>query len=145
MRIQFLLALVIASIAWHSTALPKDATTHSASSTNSTSSKTYSALAATGTNDVEAIDREKNKKVCVNYWPEKGNVADQTNPEGVVQQCLGICGNMTEKSLQDGQTHSVACPSMNAWQPASGTYASCAVLNAIADAELVQKEANRTR
>ena len=124
MRDYLLSALIIGGIAWRPIALPQNP--NAASSPNNTalpaSSATYSAQAATGTANVEEIDREENKKVCVNYWPEKGDPTDENNPDGVVQQCMGICGNMTQKMLADGQIHSVGCPSNKAWQPADGTY-----------------------
>ena len=116
MHMQLLPTLIIASIAWRSTALPKNTATTQASS------GTISTQAATGTATVEQADREANKKVCVNYWPPHGDPTDENNPDGVVQQCMGICGNMTQKMIQDGQTHSVGCPSHGAWQPANGMY-----------------------
>ncbi|KAL8828896.1 MAG: hypothetical protein Q9191_002327 [Dirinaria sp. TL-2023a] len=122
MRHYLLSALIIGSIAWHAIALPQSPS--AAPSSNPTalpaSSGTYSAQAATGTADVEETDRQENKKICVSYWPEKGDPLDEHNPDGVVQQCMGICGNMTQKTLADGGIHSVSCISHEGWQPADG-------------------------
>lgn len=115
-------ALLLGGLACYSVALPQELRATPAIFERSADASSTSSAPAVVSSDVESIDRKKNEKICVQYYPEQGNPTDPNNPLSVQQQCMNICGNATQKTEDDGQMHSVACISFNQpWCDATST------------------------
>lgn len=64
-------------------------------------------------NGIEEQARRENAKHCGEYYPPEGDPGDPNNPQGVQQQCMNVCGNITQETDDDGKAHSVSCISFN--------------------------------